>query len=65
MVNFRQKNAIDGGSPVATDGILVGMHGLSVHRRAGNQCRHKGTESQNLLMNKKRIKCHCFLYQTG
>ena len=30
MVNFRQKNAIDGGSPVATDGILVGMHGLSV-----------------------------------
>ena len=31
MVNFRQKNAIDGGSPVATDGILVGMHGLSVH----------------------------------
>ena len=31
MVNFRRKNAIDGGSPVATDGILVGMHGLSVH----------------------------------
>ena len=51
MVNFRQKNAIDGGSPVATDGILVGMRGLSVHRRAGNQCRHKGAESQNLLMN--------------
>ena len=29
MVNFRQKNAIGGGFPVATDGILVGMHGLS------------------------------------
>jgi len=29
MVNFRQKNAIDGESPVATNGILAGMHGLS------------------------------------
>ncbi|HIB89828.1 TPA: hypothetical protein EYO57_22035 [Candidatus Poribacteria bacterium] len=60
-----KKLAIDGGSPVATDGIPVGIHGLSVIDEQEINAVTKVLESQNLLMNKRRIKCHCFLYQTG
>ena len=60
-----KKLAIDGGSLVVTDGILVGIHGLSVIDEQEINAVTKVLESQNLLMNKRRIKCHCFLYQTG
>ena len=60
-----KKIAIDGGSLVATDDIPVGMHGLSVIDEQEINAGTKVSESQSLLINKRRIKCHCFLYRTG
>jgi len=45
MVDFRQRRWI-----ASRHRWYPGRHAWSKrHRRAGNQCRHKGAESQNLL----------------